>query len=199
MAAEKRRTGRRPGTSGVTREQILRAARSEFAAKGFKGATTRAIAEAAGVNIALIAHYFGSKHRLFAETLELPGAALEKISPSLAGDRDGRAERLTRADLGGWEDPDTREQLIATVRSALSGGEATERLSELLTGALRTVSDLDPEQEVGLALATSNLLGTAIARYVTGLAPLVNMPFEELVRRSTCAVRAHLELSEWEQ
>lgn len=51
----------RPDTS----ELILDAAEAVFADSGFDGATTRVIAEAAGVNPALIHYYFKSKEQLF--------------------------------------------------------------------------------------------------------------------------------------
>jgi AcrR family transcriptional regulator len=52
------------------REQILKAAFEEFAAKGFKGATIKSIAEAAGLQSpALIYWYFPDKEALFREVL----------------------------------------------------------------------------------------------------------------------------------
>ena len=54
------RTGRRPG-SPDTRQAILDAARTTFAELGFAGASIRRIASAAGVDAALVHHYFGSK------------------------------------------------------------------------------------------------------------------------------------------
>ncbi|MDR1426500.1 MAG: TetR family transcriptional regulator [Bifidobacteriaceae bacterium] len=193
MTATVRRTGRRPGATH-TREQILEAARAEFAAKGFQGATTRAIADAAGVNIALLAHYFGGKQQLFAATLDLPDAVSEQMARVLTGDLRDAAEPLTRVYLGLWEDPATRGQLLAIVRSGLSDGEALGRLRELLTGTLHIATDLDPEREAGLALAMSHLLGTAVARHLTEVAPLAEMPFDELVARVMPAVRSHLQV-----
>ncbi len=49
--------------------RIYLAARSCFARQGFKGATTRGIAEAAGVNQALVHYYFGSKAALYRRVL----------------------------------------------------------------------------------------------------------------------------------
>ncbi len=51
--------------SGVTRQAILTAALSEFGLKGFGGATTRAIADAAGVALPAIAYHFGNKEGLY--------------------------------------------------------------------------------------------------------------------------------------
>lgn len=191
MGTGTKRTGRRPG-SNDTREQIIAAARSEFAAKGFQGATTRAIADAAGVNVALLAHYFGGKQQLFAATLDLPEVVRNQLAEVVTGDLHDAAERLTRVYLGLWEDPATRGQLLATVRSGLTGGEALAKLRELLTGALHIAGDLDPDREAGLALAMSHLLGVAIARHLTEVPPLVRLPFDELVKRVVPAVHVQL-------
>lgn len=49
----------------VTRERILRSAEALFAADGFAGVSVRQITGAAGVDLALIKYYFGSKEGLF--------------------------------------------------------------------------------------------------------------------------------------
>ncbi|MDD3787926.1 MAG: TetR family transcriptional regulator [Petrimonas sp.] len=48
-----------------TEQKIIAAARSVFTKKGFAGARTRDIAEEAGINLALLNYYFGSKENLF--------------------------------------------------------------------------------------------------------------------------------------
>lgn len=58
-----------------TRESILVAALDAYSKYGFRGATTRRIAETAGVNEVTIFRHFGSKEALMGEALrELPGA-----------------------------------------------------------------------------------------------------------------------------
>jgi AcrR family transcriptional regulator len=57
-------------TSGESREQILRAATSEFVTHGFAGARINRIVEKAGSNPRMIYHYFGSKSRLYLAVLE---------------------------------------------------------------------------------------------------------------------------------
>ncbi|MBC7373405.1 MAG: TetR/AcrR family transcriptional regulator [Frankiales bacterium] len=54
-----------PTTGESSRERILRVATELFAANGFDGVTTRAIATAAGLNIATVAHHTGSKGQLY--------------------------------------------------------------------------------------------------------------------------------------
>ena len=57
---QRRGPGRRPGAAD-TRGEILAAARSEFAAKGYDASSVRGIAREAGVDPALVHHYFGTK------------------------------------------------------------------------------------------------------------------------------------------
>lgn len=152
----------------------------------------RAIADAAGVNVALPTHYFGGKKQLFAATLDLPEALRDQLAESLVGSAEGAAERLTRIYLGLWEDPSTRQQLLATVRSSLAGAEALEKMSGLLTGAVHVASGLDSAREEGLSLALSHLLGTAIARHIAAVGPVAGMSFDDLVTRVTPAVQVHL-------
>ncbi len=58
-------------SASVAREKILRAAFDLFAEKGYAGATTREIAQRAGVNEVTIFRQFGSKEILFQEGIEL--------------------------------------------------------------------------------------------------------------------------------
>ncbi len=48
-----------------TRNLLLTAARSRFAANGYTATTVREIADDAGVNVSLISRYFSSKEGLF--------------------------------------------------------------------------------------------------------------------------------------
>ena len=53
-----------------TRDRILDAGIACFAARGFKGATTRTLAAAAGVNIATLAYHFGDKQGLYRAAID---------------------------------------------------------------------------------------------------------------------------------
>ena len=79
----RRRSGRRGGDSG-TREAILAAARARFGDYGYDGATIRGIAADAGVDAALVHHFFGTKERLFAAAMRLPVLPSELLAAALA-------------------------------------------------------------------------------------------------------------------
>jgi AcrR family transcriptional regulator len=63
------RSGQNP-RGEETRGRILDAALELFAASGFEGASTRTIAERAGVNLPAIQYYFGSKEGLYRAVVE---------------------------------------------------------------------------------------------------------------------------------
>src|SRR5260370_27592731 len=70
--------------SDERRQAIVEAAVPLFARKGFSGATTRELAEAAGVSEALLYRHFPSKQLLYSEILQQVGCqgdpALEKLA-----------------------------------------------------------------------------------------------------------------------
>lgn len=63
-----------------TEEKIKEAARNVFLSKGFEGCTSREIAKAAGMNVALVNYYFRSKSQLFKLIFE---AAMEDFILSM--------------------------------------------------------------------------------------------------------------------
>ena len=79
------RTGRRAGNSG-TRDAILDAATALFAERGYEGASMRTIAAAAGVDPALIRHFFDDKDTLFATVIADRTIIFQQLAASLPGD-----------------------------------------------------------------------------------------------------------------
>ena len=75
------------------RSQILIAAEELFAGKGFDGTSVRDIAHLAGVNLAMISYYFGSKEKLFEALIEYRSGYTTDVLEELASD-----ENLTPMD-----------------------------------------------------------------------------------------------------
>ena len=71
MPRARRRPGRPPGPVS-TSDDVLRAARTLFAERGYQATTVRAIAAAAGVTPAMIHHFFGSKQQVFLAAIRMP-------------------------------------------------------------------------------------------------------------------------------
>jgi len=82
-----------------TRSRILDAALSIFAAHGLAGARTEQIAEAAGVNKALLYYYFESKEKLYSATLEMVSARVRDRSMAVFLREASPGERMLRAAL----------------------------------------------------------------------------------------------------
>jgi AcrR family transcriptional regulator len=134
-----RRIGRRTGDSG-TREAILGAARKRFGDHGYTGATIRAIAADAGVDPALVHHFFGTKEGLFAAAMRLPLVPGELIDAALApGARPpGRSlgEHLMRMALSAWDVSEIRDTFLGLLRSAMTSEQATTMLREFIADSI---------------------------------------------------------------
>lgn len=174
--------GRRRG-SPDTRAAILAAARARFASSGFGGTTIRAVAGDAGVDPALVHHYFGSKDDLFVAALSLPVDPRAVMAAQVVGPLEGAGERLLRALLGVWDDPDSRPALLALVRRLMEpGGEAMFREGFLPVVLLPLGQALGVEDaERRMPLVASQVIGILLLRYVVKAEPLVSMDVEEIV------------------
>ena len=86
-----------------TRARILEAATREFSANGLAGARTEAIAEAAGVNKALIYFYFQGKEALYAAAIESVAARMAGTSMSVLALDCSAGERLVRSALNHFD------------------------------------------------------------------------------------------------
>lgn len=192
--APRKKTGRRPGGAD-TRRTVLEAARAEFAALGYQKASMRAIARAAGVDAALLHHYFGSKDKLFLAALEFPVDPRLIVDQVLAGDRAQVGERVARFVLALWEQPTVRDRLLAVLRTAA----ASEEVAALMRGFMvtevvsRVAAGLDaPQPELRVELVMSQILGLAVARYVIAVEPLASAPGEDLLPLLARAVQGYL-------
>ena len=179
------RTGRRPGNQD-TREAILAAARAAFADRGFDRASIRAIATSAGVDPALVHHYFGTKEELFLATVNAPIDPGEIIPKIIEGDRDTAPERLVRTFLGVWDHPVAGPAAVALIRSGLQHDWSARMLREFLTTRIirRVVThlDLDPvEAPLRGSLVATQMAGLAIIRYVLKVEPLASADPETVV------------------
>ena len=179
-----RRSGRRPGDSG-TREAIRAAAIEQFAERGYDRPSMRSIAQQAGVDPALVSHYFGSKHALFVDVVELPFDPAQVV-PMVFGGGGERSEvgaRLAGFLLGVLEQPPGRQRIIGLVRAAASEPEAARMVRNLLTREIfaRVVEQLRVEDAPLRAnLVASQVVGLVMARYILALEPLASMAADDV-------------------
>jgi AcrR family transcriptional regulator len=180
----RRRPGRRPG-SADTKGRILGAARAAFADRGFDGATVREIAARAGVDPALVHHYFGTKQQLFVAAMEFPVDVGATFAALAAGPRETIGERIVRTFVEVWDRPEVRPMVLGLVRSAATDPVAAGMFRRLLAeGPLLALASAveapdaeqeTPDAELRATLVGTQLIGIAMARYVAGLEPIASL------------------------
>lgn len=166
----------KPRDGEATRAAILAIARSQFGDHGFERTTIRSVASAAGVDPALVMHYFGSKAELFAAA-----SRFDIEFPDLSGvEPDRIAEVLLPIFVAVWGPegaflPLLRAAATNPVAAEAMLGVFVERVAPALAAA---VPDRPAERT---ALVGSQVLGLAMARYVLRIPALAGMADAELV------------------
>ena len=188
------RTGRRPGESG-TRDALLEAARRLFAERGYEGASLRTIAAAAGVDAALVAHFFGSKAELLAAAAEWPFDPDVELPRLLAGGPGHVGEALSELFLRVWDDQGQRNPLLTLLRAATTEPRAARLLDEFLRTRLLgpLLAQLGSDQpELRRDLVISQLAGLALTRYILRFEPIASTPAEQLIPRIAPTLQRYL-------
>jgi AcrR family transcriptional regulator len=173
-----RRSGRRPGDSG-TREAIRSAASRQFAELGYDRTSMRSVAREAGVDPALVAHFFGTKHQLFVDVVELPFDPDQVLPVLFAGQPEEIGRRFADFLLTTLENPEARRRLTGLVRAAASEPDAARMVRELITREVfaRVVDALGVnDAHLRATLLGSQVVGLIMARYVIGIEPLASLP-----------------------
>ncbi|MGH8892309.1 MAG: TetR family transcriptional regulator [Actinomycetes bacterium] len=194
MTSSARRGPGRPADGGDRRSAILDAAREQFAEKGYTAASVRGIARRAGVDPALVHHYFGTKEQVFVAAMELPFQPAEMLPQALDGDREGLGERLVRLFLRIWADPDFRTPMLGMLRSALTGEQGAAMLREFVGSALlaRIGAAAGPVDPLRVEAAAAQMVGVVILRHVVRLEPLASATEDEIVETVAPTLQRYL-------
>ncbi|HKN99273.1 MAG TPA: TetR family transcriptional regulator [Pseudonocardiaceae bacterium] len=191
-AEPRRRRGRRTGGED-TRAALIAAAREVFAEQGYQGATVRAIAARAGVDAAMVNHWFGGKQGLFAAIVELPFDPSALIDAVTAGGVDTLAERVIRTFVTLW---DTHQGRFAALMLSVANQElAAKSFADFFSGTVfRVIADATGSDRPALrgALCASQIAGLGIMRYVLKLEPIASADVEELVTMIAPNVQRYL-------
>ncbi|MFF0485671.1 TetR family transcriptional regulator [Streptomyces sp. NPDC004435] len=177
------------------RERILAAARAQFADHGYDKTSVRGIAKAAGVDPALVHHYFGTKDEVFAAAIEVSFEPALVVPAIIDGPREEVGERLARFFIGVWENPATRAPLLAVIRSAVTHEAAAKVLRSFVLRRLleRVAADLAvPEPKFRAELAASQMIGIVILRYVIQVEPLASAEPEQIVAEVAPTLQRYL-------
>jgi AcrR family transcriptional regulator len=160
----------------ATRSTILATARSQFGNHGFERTTIRSVASEAGVDPALVMHYFGSKAELFAAAsrFDITFPDLSDVAP------DRIADVLLPMFVAVWgpEGP-----FLPLLRAAATNRAAADALLEVFVDQVApALAAVVPDRAADrAALVGSQLLGLAVARYVLCIPSLAGMDDANLI------------------
>ncbi|WP_439592819.1 TetR/AcrR family transcriptional regulator [Microbacterium sp.] len=195
VPSARRGRGRPRAGEPSARDGIVAAAVAEFADLGYDGATIRGIAARAGVDPALVHHYFGTKADLFGHTIGAPMRPDVDIPSMLRAPLDDLGERIVRYVLEAWERPEVQKRGVVLLRSAIGNKLATPLLAGFLSRELlgRIADALDaPDAALRASLVASQIAGLLVARYVLKLPALAQASVDELVARVGPTVQSYL-------
>jgi AcrR family transcriptional regulator len=162
----------------------LAAARAEFGASGYLGASVRSIARRAGVDPALVRHYFSGKSDLFTAALGLP------VNPRVVAARvaeappDGLGEALVTAFLEVWDNPLGHQRLRALMSTAPVDPKAVRAFKQFVEHTvLRDVAERRgaDDAQTRASLAATQLVGVMVGRAVLGVEPLASLSQREVI------------------
>jgi AcrR family transcriptional regulator len=181
---ERRRPGRPPGASD-TRERILISARELFARNGIHMTSIRAVAAAAGVDSALVHHYYGTKEQLFAAAVRIPIDPMDIIGPLREVPVEELGYTLPSTLLALW-DSEIGAGFIAALRAILAGSEVSlfrSFIQEVIAVEIGPRVDNPPGSGViRIQFVASQLVGVVMARYILELEPFKSLPAEQIAR-----------------
>lgn len=182
MPMSSKRPGRRPGTSSA-RDDILASARKLFSLNGIDKTSIRAIASDAGVDPALVHHYFGTKLDLFREVVQLPVDPSVVLQPLRDVPVDELGVTIPRLIITLW-DSELGANMLAVFRSALTGaddGLVRVFFREVLVNIIAERVDSPPGSGVLRAeFAITQMAGILVGRYIMAIEPLASLTAEQI-------------------
>ena len=180
----RRRPGRPAGGSD-TRERILASARELFARNGIGNTSIRAVATAAGVDSALVHHYFGTKEKLFAAAVRIPIDPMDIIGPLREIPVEEIGYKLPSMLLPLW-DSELGTRFIAALRSIIAGSEVNlfrSFIQDVVAVEVGARVDNPPGSGiVRIQFVASQLVGVVIARYILQLEPFASLPPDQIAK-----------------
>ena len=187
-----RTAGRRPGNVD-TRGEIVEAAKRVFAAKGYDGASLRAVAREADVDPALVHHYFDGKASLFVAAMALPfdpRAIHEHERPAAAAAPPGTSDGVVviTGFLTMWDHAEgTGSSFAACVSGMASSASVADAMREFVAERVwNNIPINEGEDEVlarqRQALVSSQLMGLAFTRYILRVPPISTATPGEIAR-----------------
>lgn len=163
----------------------MTSARELFARNGIHKTSIRAVAAAAGVDSALVHHYYGTKEKLFAAAVHIPIDPMDIIGPLREVPVEELGYTLPSRLLPLW-DSEIGAGLVAELRSVLAGSEVSlfrSFIQEVIAVEVGTRVDNPPGSgTIRIQFVASQLVGVVMARYILELEPFTSLPAERIAR-----------------
>lgn len=172
--------------SQVTKDLIVAAAAQEFAQGGYDTTSMRGIARRAGVDPALVHHYFAEKAELFAASLVVPLRPDLILRVVLEGPADAIGESLARAIVTQLRDPVVRSRMISLIHAGLGQEFVATMIRQFVRRELfrRMAKRIGTEDaELRASLVAAQIVGLLIARYGIRMEPLSSADDDDVVAR----------------
>jgi AcrR family transcriptional regulator len=169
--------GRRPGNVD-TREQIIAAAREIFAGSGYEKASLRAVARAAGVDAALVHHYFDGKSDLFMAAMSMPFDPRTVKQESEKAHAEFSGAVIVEGFLTMWDRAEGTGSSFASCAAAMATSTSVaDAMREFVEERVWSTSPTRDGESEDLfrrrrALVSSELMGLAFNRYVLRVPPI---------------------------
>jgi AcrR family transcriptional regulator len=177
--------GRRPGKVD-TKGDIIEAARRVFAEKGYDRASLRAVAREAGVDPALVHHYFDGKASLFVAAMALP------FDPRVVKEGAGTGPRAGGPDVEAfltmWDQAEGTGSDFASCAAAMAASPAVaDAVREFVAERVWSVLIPNPEESQAVTarrrgLVSAQLMGVAFTRYILRAPPISTATPRQIAR-----------------
>jgi AcrR family transcriptional regulator len=177
--------GRRPGNAD-TRGEIVEAAKHVFAAKGYDGASLRAVAREAGVDPALVHHYFDGKASLFVAAMALPFDPRTVAEHTAASPPASVGARIIEGFLTMWDHAaGTGSSFAACAAGMAASTNVADAMREFVADRVwgnTPVKEGESDSPTRHALISSQLMGLAFTRYIMRVPPVSTATPEQIGR-----------------
>jgi AcrR family transcriptional regulator len=170
-------TGRRPGKVD-TRAEILAAAHACFHHAGYDATSVRAVSRKAGVDPALVYHYFpGGKAELFAAAMRMAGDPRRVLEAARQEGEGGTS--VVRNFLTLFEGPEAEARgasFLSLAQAMASSPAIAQGMKQFLRDRVWSLAGDcdDPHQDTRHAMVCAELMGLAWVRYILRLEPLLS-------------------------
>ncbi|WP_307847201.1 TetR family transcriptional regulator [Micromonospora sp. D93] len=179
----------------MSHQLILEIARGQFAERGYEGTTVRTIAQEAGVDSALVHHFFLTKEGLFEAAVRGALQPPDLVERAMKGPRGQVGRRTVELFFSHWDEPSAAARLGGILRSMTANDMAADAVRNFLGDQviLPLTQALGHSQpELRAAMVGSHLIGLATTRYVYRVPAIAELTAAGLAAGTGKAIQTYL-------